>query len=187
MKKNFVNILLLALIFGVSSIYAAQFLKPESVKQDVSQRQVLNILFVGNSYIFFNDMPDVIKELAAHDPDAPFRIETKTLAAGGATLASLLTRPDTNKILTSKQWHYVVLQPQSLWATTKARTASTNLALMQWNNKINKIGALPVFFMTWPRKPGTNWYQLPKFKFIKSPDFMFSRIQQDSKKYADKL
>lgn len=185
-KKQISNILLLALIVGASIIYIAHFNKPKSIKQDVSNRPVINILFIGNSYTFFNDMPKIIEDLADHDPDAPFRVETHMFVEGGATLASLLTHAEINKLLTIKQWHYVVLQPQSLWATTEARTAATNLALGQWNRKINKIGALPVFFMTWPRASHSNDYKSQQFSFLKSPEIMYGQIQNDSKIYAKK-
>ncbi len=186
MKKNLLNIFLLLLIASTAIIYTTHFNKPKSVTHDESKRQVLRILFIGNSYTSLNELPRVLTELAAHDPDADFKVETHMFTQGGATLGHLLTRPETNKILTSKQWHYVVLQPQSLWATTKKRTLSTNMALAQWNRKINAIGAIPVFFMTWPRKPGTNWYQKGKFSFLESAEMMFAHIRDDSKNFAKK-
>jgi len=154
-------------------------LRAGSKTYDISKRKVIRVLFIGNSHTFYNDMPKTFKELAAHDPDGAFSIESGMIAVPGATLAQLLKYPEAQTLLTQQKWDYVVLQPQSAWAMTKIRTMSTDQALKEWVRRINGIGAVPVFYMTWIRQPGSDWYtsSMKGADMFKSPQIMYKYIQ----------
>jgi hypothetical protein len=70
----------------------------------------LRVLFVGNSYTFFNNLPAVFVALARHArPDLPAP-EVEMVAAGGATLDDLLGLPRFEGALRRGPWDVVVLQ-----------------------------------------------------------------------------
>lgn len=74
----------------------------------------LRILFIGNSFFYFNDMPRTLQTLAMQR-DPPVSIEVGTAWAGGATLKGHWT--DTagpaRAMIRGARWDYVVLQEQT--------------------------------------------------------------------------
>ena len=161
---------------------------------DAQNRQTLRILFIGNSYTFSNNMPFIIKELAARDPDSNFNLEIGMFVEGSATLGLLLKRPNADKVLTQRNWDYVVLQPQSLWASAKERAPGVNKSLAKWSQKIRAAGAKPVFFMTWPRQTGKSWYNsesgktlhnMKLFGCLQTPESMYNNLIAFSKFVSD--
>lgn len=186
-KSKNITIVLLALFICMALIFVNLNLQfKQSEAYDTSKRPALNLLFIGNSYTFVNNMPDMIKILAEHDPNAHFRIETEMFVAGGATLGHLASQPTSMTILTKKQWDYVILQPQSLWATSNDKAHFTDVALSLWIPAIERSGAKPIFFMTWPRQPNTHWYGSPEYTDLKSPFYMHQRTKANSEFLARK-
>ena len=69
-----------------------------------------DVLFVGNSYTYGNNLPDLIKQIALsfgdtliHDSSTP----------GGANFNAHSTNAQTIAKINQQQWDYVVLQAQS--------------------------------------------------------------------------
>src|ERR1051325_4399970 len=74
----------------------------------------LQVLFLGNSQIYYNDLPRILEALAASAPADPPRIRTDRVVPGGAGLASLWNSGEKKgtaraKIM-EKKWDYVVIQ-----------------------------------------------------------------------------
>ncbi len=70
-----------------------------------------NILFVGNSFTYYNDMPDMIQALAVAN-DKVINIEAAT--KGGYSIAQHAKDPKTLNALASKKWDIIVFQGHSL-------------------------------------------------------------------------
>ncbi len=109
----------------------------------------MRILMLGNSYIFTNDMPQMLAELTG--------AEVVHHTRGGARLAEQLN-PDTElgartqKALTAEHWDFVVLQEMSdapIRTRDKFLRAAASLC-----HQIHSIGARPVLYVTWPYKKG---------------------------------
>lgn len=111
------------------------------------------VLFIGNSYTYYNSMPGMVEELAQA---AGQEIEWKAFTRGGSTLMEMELHPDLRGLLTEK-WDYVVLQEHSL------------LGLSSWNGEANvndpsyflqaarllaqrAKGAKIILYATWARK-----------------------------------
>jgi len=77
----------------------------------VEPGEPLRILFVGNSYTFSNDMPEMFAELMRANGR---NVEVASSARGGWTLAHHAASEQTLGMLTSKDWDYVILQEQSV-------------------------------------------------------------------------
>ena len=107
------------------------------------------ILFIGNSYTFFNDLDIVLKKLAA-SAIPHMKLQTARLAKGGATLEGHYADPNVTAIISKVKWDMVVLQEQS------TRPVEKTTAFFEYARKmgaiIEKQGAKPIFFMTWARE-----------------------------------
>jgi len=116
------------------------------------------ILFLGNSYTYFNDLPAVFSELAKEGRHC--EVGTRMVAPGGARLKDLWDRAESHEALNSQRWDYVVLQDQSTlgigyYFEGKARVTSDEVFLPyaeKWAAEIVRRGARPVFYLTWARK-----------------------------------
>ena len=87
------------------------------------------VLFIGNSYTYYNSLPQMVEELAqAAGQDMEFRAFTR----GGATLLELELHPELRSLLNEK-WDYVVLQEHS----TQGFSA--------WNGELNVND--PIYFL----------------------------------------
>ena len=76
-------------------------------------------------------------------------------AQGGWTLAQHNESPETLRLLNSTKWNFVVLQEQSqIPSVEAARTQGMYPAARDLVQKVNAIGAAPVFFITWAHRNG---------------------------------
>ena len=114
------------------------------------------ILFIGNSYTYFNDMPKSIFEVIAKE--AGVDVEVESVVKGGWTLEKHAdpageTGDIVEQKLSGEPYDYVILQEQSLYpAISQERffDAVRKLVLRIKNN-----GAQPVLYSTWGRKCGS--------------------------------
>ena len=75
-----------------------------------SNNKTLKVLLIGNSSIYFNNMPKMIEHIARENgPD----IKTEMIAFGGYTLNDHIIDGIVNKVLNSAHWDYVILNEQS--------------------------------------------------------------------------
>ena len=117
--------------------------------------QTHRILFVGNSYTFYNSMPRIFQAMAeSRFPDQQF--ETKFVGGGGATLEKHWEVGQALREIQTGQWDYVVLQEQS---TLGSKNLSDKNSWKQFNKysrmfaeEVKKSGAETIFFMTWSRR-----------------------------------
>jgi len=115
------------------------------------------ILFVGNSYTFVNDLPNVLSDLAL---SGGYDLQTDHITKGGATLQDFLySEGELNNVLNSKlnenKWDFVVLQERSqIPAISEQRLTKMYPSIRLLNNKIKSCGAETILFMTWGRQFG---------------------------------
>jgi hypothetical protein len=99
----------IALVFGL--VASADTFADESAKPKTKE---LQILFVGNSQIYYNDLPRILEALAASAPEDRPRIKADRFVSGGASLERLWNAGDGKgtaraKIVETK-WEFVILQ-----------------------------------------------------------------------------
>lgn len=107
------------------------------------------ILFVGNSYTSRNQLPQVLVDMAAAG-DRPFRLEVKSIVAGGASLRRHWNAGIARQAIASEEWDYVVLQEQSTLPLKNPQRYQDNVRL--FNAEIVPRGARTVLYLTWARK-----------------------------------
>ena len=127
------RLILLLLVLAAAGAQAQQP-KEEQVK----------ILFLGNSFIQYNDLPFVLSTVPGST-----RIIAMGYAPGGYTLMDHWMDPQSRSYLESGYWDYVVLQEQSRRPLEDFETMGA--AASKLVKEVKSHGAQAVLFMTWPR------------------------------------
>ncbi len=115
----------------------------------------MQVLFIGNSFTYFNDMPYTFLNMAKTvDPDA--RVES--VAYGGYTLEQYCDETtEVGKQVISKivsyEWDYVVLQEQSLLPCTDPDKFVSSVKKL--SHIISQIGAKVILYQTWAYEEGS--------------------------------
>jgi hypothetical protein len=120
-----------------------------------SDRPGLRVLFVGNSFTYYNDMPAMVHELAEHDQGAKplFSVE---YAAPNWSLHEASDTEGLIDFINDVDWDVVVLQDVSYYLSNSAEwwgreTYPYALALRR---EIAASGAETMVFMTWGYEAG---------------------------------
>ena len=118
-------------------------------------QQALNVLFIGNSYTYVNDLPGTFAQIAAAMGDQA-TVDSK--ANGGFTFQMHSQDPVTYQKINSQAWDYVVIQGQSQepsFPYAQVNTQSIPYA-MQLADSVyaNHDCAQVNYFMTWGREVG---------------------------------
>lgn len=107
----------------------------------------MRVLFIGNSYTYFNDLPELLMRFAAANGE---RIEAESVTAGGMTLLGHLRTGEAVSRIRSGGWDMVVLQEQStrpITAPGLMYAASRELA-----GEVVSVGARTALYLTWARR-----------------------------------
>jgi len=111
-------------------------------------RDPLEVLFIGNSYTAFNNLPAMLEELAGTSDGRTIRAVRHTF--GGCTLKRHVEEKDAIGRIRSGDWDVVVLQEQSLMPVV-GRPLMHEYA-RRLHAEIERLGARTVFYLTWARR-----------------------------------
>jgi hypothetical protein len=119
--------------------------------------QQTDVLFIGNSYTSANDLPSMFRQIALSFGDT---VNTTMQAPGGYTFADHMFDPNTQNLIASQQWDYVVLQEQSQVGALPTTETFSNIdaTALMYDIQESSECAYPVFFMTWGRENGDSQY-----------------------------
>ncbi len=126
--------------------------------------QSYDVLFLGNSYTYYNNLPEMISNIA-NDLGDTVNYDQNT--PGGTSLYAHSQNQTTINKINQQNWDFVVLQDQSQRPSLSPSyvAASVYPYATQLVNLINSnyICSEPVFYMTWGRKYGdqTNCQSYP--------------------------
>jgi hypothetical protein len=117
------------------------------------------VLFIGNSYTFFNNLPSLFAHLAG-SATPPRRVHAQMIVRGGGTLQNAWENQAAVETIRAGHWDYVVLQEQSTLGKAgisngKVRInspANFHKYARLFDAEIRKSGARTVFYMTWARQ-----------------------------------
>jgi hypothetical protein len=117
--------------------------------------QEKNVLFVGNSYVFTNDLPFVLNQIAGSNGDV---LNYDSNALAGLTLQSHTTNAQTLSKIEQGGWDHVIFQEQSQLPAMQIETVETQVFpyaedLANYSRTFNEC-VMPVFYMTWGRESG---------------------------------
>ena len=108
------------------------------------------VLFVGNSYTYFWNLPQLVQQMAE---EKDFSIETRQSTIGGSNLGQHWRSERelrTREYITSGNFDVVVLQDHSRRALDAPDSLSHYITLLQ--EEINKSGGETFLYMTWSRE-----------------------------------
>lgn len=141
----------------------------------------VSVLFIGNSYVYVNDLPTVFSNLTTSLGDEA-TVDSKT--NGGFTFQNHLTDPLTHTKIETNPWDFVVLQGQSQepsFPTSQVNTSTLPPAVSLADSVYaNWYCSQAMYFMTWGRQNGD-----PQWDSINTFDKMNSRLRNAYVRIAD--
>ena len=144
--------------------------------------ELVRVLFVGNSYTFYNDMPDQVARLAGADPSAP-DIETDRVVQGGGTLKLHFHETGAKEKIAAGGFSHVVLQEKSTGTLHDAPDYHEYVDRL--GELAQKSGAQLMLYETWARKVGHAIYRSAWSG--KDPATMLERVRAQIEKAAARL
>lgn len=118
-------------------------------------QQTKKVLFLGNSYTYGNNLPNLIQQMATSTNDILIQDSN---AIGGFRFMDHVTNQTSLTKLNANQWDYVVLQEQSQMPAFPLGYVNQNV--FPYANQLvnlakqNYTCEVPLFFTTWGRKNG---------------------------------
>ncbi|HEY9676581.1 MAG TPA: hypothetical protein V6C76_01165 [Drouetiella sp.] len=146
---------------GIVALVIVMFVMQGCAHRAHASGNSLRVLFIGNSFTYVNDMPNIFAELVKQRTPN-IQVTGVLRAVGGHTLAQFSNEKDTMGLIDSKDgWNYVVLQEQSEMALYPERRQSMHDSCVFLGRHIKAARARPVLYMTWADKAKPeNQYQL---------------------------
>jgi hypothetical protein len=112
----------------------------------------VNVLFIGNSYTYVNNLPDLFRQLAASGGKS---VHTDSYAPGGYSFENHLHDSLCLAKINLGIWNYVVLQEQSqIPVIDYLRYHSMYPSGRSLDSIIKSHNASTIFYMTWGRRYG---------------------------------
>ncbi|WP_375444750.1 DUF4886 domain-containing protein [uncultured Fibrella sp.] len=112
-----------------------------------AQRDSVRVLFIGNSYTYGNDLPDLLAQLMV---GKGVKFGYESITAGGATLQKHWEEGNVQAAIRRKPWDFVILQEQSTRPFTKREAFFQYARLLDAD--IKKTKAKTLFYATWAAK-----------------------------------
>ena len=117
--------------------------------------QSYDILFIGNSYTYYNNLPEMLSNIANAFGDS---VNYDQSTPGGTSLYAHSQNQTTLNKINQQSWDYVVLQDQSqrpsLSPTYVAASVYPYASQLVTEIQSNNLCSEPLFYMTWGRKYG---------------------------------
>ncbi|WP_286786263.1 MULTISPECIES: SGNH/GDSL hydrolase family protein [Pseudomonas] len=129
--------------------FLTSFLFVTAVFSQAQAGEPLQVLFVGNSYTFYNQLPLMVRQMSV-EAKQPRALEVKDVTVAGSSLKQHWARGDVQKVLASQHWDYVVIQDFSLMPLQDAESTRKYAGLVA--QAARQAGAQPIFYLTWARQ-----------------------------------
>ncbi len=181
---KFFRFLFLALLLSASTGAMAEEGISKVYQGGPDSAPAANILFIGNSYTYVNNVPQLVAQLADGDAALRSHLVVQSATRGGKTLQELWDDEQVQRLFAAHHWDVVVLQEQSLWATTPAQVEKTAKSFRAWVNAIKAQGGQAVLYETWARQPQSFWYTDRRYVGLKNAKAMQETITAASASLA---
>lgn len=156
-----------------------------SVNLIAQQHQKLKVLFLGNSYTYVNNLPQLIKDIALANGDT---LLFDSNCPGGQTFQGHFGDATSINKINSQQWNHIILQAQSQEPSFPPSQVNSQTlpyaikldSIIQHNNPCTET----VFYETWGRKNGDAAncsFYTPLCTFLG----MQNRLRTSYKQFAD--
>jgi len=148
-----------ALLLIFLSVFATTVSRPQTPQQTLKKLLMpdLQVLFIGNSFIYFNNMPRMVEAISV-SVAGPY-IKTEMVAIGGARLEDLWKQGSALAAIRKQHWDYVVMNEQSALGGGIVNgekrigdPANFFKYAEMFDTEIRKAGGKTVIMMTWKDK-----------------------------------
>ncbi len=143
----------------LSAVILIKFDVVQEYQKYTNSKPTINVLFIGNSYTYYNDMPKMLENITLAHPSATHAIHAEKVTMGGADFKQHWQDKRAAAKIMDRAWDYVVLQDQSTTMLYKNAARESYFYAQQFNDLIKKSGAKTILYATWPRKPGHEIYK----------------------------
>ena len=143
---------------------------------------MIKVLFIGNSHVYYNDMPDILRRIAKHNGKELF---TVMLAHGGAGLENHANEAQAQFNIVFGKYDYVVLQHR---ANPFVLETLMNEGV-RLSHFVLKSGAKGVAYMAWPKAEYRDTQKLATegyLQFVKETGFSFAPAGEAWWSFMDK-
>src|SRR4051794_6643448 len=141
--------ILALLLLLTSSLFASEpqnerpLLSAQS--QAGSAKEEIHVLFIGNSFTYYHDLPKMIADLAKAGKQRPLHHDRET--PGGCTFEKHWKDGKALAKIQARKWDFVVLQDHSQAALQKRESMFEHGK--KFNAEISKQGAKTILYQTW--------------------------------------
>ncbi len=126
--------------------------------QTETEAKPLRVLFIGNSYTYFNNLPKLVEALASSQKSGP-RIQTEASLSGGRTLKWHWENQKALEAVRRGGWDFVVLQEHSTLGKVPPPGTAPEINdpamyfeyAQKFDEEIRRVGARTVLYATWAR------------------------------------
>ena len=150
-----------------------------AAKKSDAPRDSVRILFVGNSFTYHNDMPQMVDSIAAKVKLFKEKLMVEKVVKGGRRLSGHLADKPLYKALEKGNWDFVVVQEQSsdpaLSTADVAEKVYPNALRLDSLIKATNPKAEVVYYMTWGHKYGYR-EDMPDYPMINTYEGMQERL-----------
>ena len=114
-----------------------------------------DVLFIGNSYTNYNNLPSLVIQVAISAGDTLY---TESRTPGGRRISQHAADPQVFSKIRSRDWDYVVIQCQSQEPSFSDGQVAADVLpyakILCDSIRANNACTIPMFYMTWGRKNG---------------------------------
>jgi len=126
------------------------------ITAEVHEDAIINVLFIGNSFTYYNDLPTMVEDMGIAEGKA---IHVEQITYGGYQLIEYitLTSPAAQEVkskLEERDWDYVVLQEQSKKPLDNLSEFLSSVDTL--DALITSKGAETILYSTWSYRDGTD-------------------------------
>ena len=141
----------------------------------------MKILFIGNSYTFFNDLPDMLYNLALN---SGYQISVDSVTKGGRFLHENLGNDECaqrlDSLIQEKKYDVLILQEQSHFAIKDYSEFEKSIGLLK-----EKVGAKrTLLYATWGRKAGSPLLDEYGITSRKMTDMLYDAYRKAAKEHG---
>jgi hypothetical protein len=167
-KRISAFVIIFVIIVSMSMVLAVE--KPE--------QKTINILFIGNSLTFVNEMPSIF-QFIAHNKGKSVYVDYTSLCIPGASLSMLHQQKNYKSTIFDNKWDYVVLQELGGFSSSNNLNSveSTYNVIRSINADIKKIKARTVLYI--PPLAGMNSYKDNYLAYQSSSDQVHINIASE--------
>ena len=126
----------------------------------------LQVLFIGNSLTYVNDLPGTLRKMALAVGDT--MQVTAVTVPNSALIDHYLGVSDALAVIRSRRWDYVVLQQGP--STTPINRDSLIIATRLFAPHIRDAGAVPALYMVWPTSDRFAFFDAARISYQMAAD-----------------